>query len=157
MTGRSEGVVYRILTHEEWEASRREGEIRPTERDTLDGYIHLSSESTLAETIQLHFKPEEPLVVVALSVGALGDSLRWEQVPSRGDAPFPHLHDDRIVMEAILQVMDRTAALEANSASKSMHDAEPGPSLETRLTPEGGCSTGSEEPLRTTTERSSAG
>jgi hypothetical protein len=77
-------------------------------------------------------------------------------VPSRGGEPFPHLHGDRIPIEEILHIMDRASALEAISRSNSTRGAGPGPGAETPLTPEGGCSTGFEEMLRTTTGRSSA-
>jgi uncharacterized protein (DUF952 family) len=58
--------------------------------DLADGYIHLSTAAQLTDTVDLHFAGQQNLVVVAVDLAALGDSLRWE--PSRGGQLFPHLY-----------------------------------------------------------------
>ncbi len=51
--------------------------------DEADGYIHLSCGSQVAATLDKHFSGMEGLMLVAVDLSWLGDSLRWE--PARGE------------------------------------------------------------------------
>lgn len=81
--------------------------------DERDGYMHLSSEAQLAETLRLHFTPAPgapPLELVVLEVSAdalTPGTLRWE--PSRGGALFPHVHG----------AVPLTAVIHINALSRS--------------------------------------
>ena len=58
--------------------------------DMADGYIHLSSEAQLAETVAKHFAGQTDLVIAEIDLKMLGDLVRWEV--SRGGALFPHVY-----------------------------------------------------------------
>jgi uncharacterized protein (DUF952 family) len=76
--------------------------------DAADGYIHLSCGSQVAATLDRHFGGVEGLMLVAVELSRLGDSLRWE--PARGGELFPHI-DGPLSMEAVVRVgrVERTA------------------------------------------------
>jgi len=95
--------VYRILLAEQWSEAILLGEVLPNTLDRKDGFIHLSPEQALRETIALHFSKRSDLVVLSLEVARLGSALKWEHVTSRGGA-FPHLHQRAIPWEAIESV-----------------------------------------------------
>jgi uncharacterized protein (DUF952 family) len=58
--------------------------------DIADGYIHLSCASQVAATLDKHFSGLDALVLAAVDLSGLGDSVRWE--PSRGGQLFPHIY-----------------------------------------------------------------
>lgn len=66
------------------------GETTGAPVDILDGYIHLSASTQVAETAAKHFTGEDDLWLVAVDADNLGGALRWE--PSRGGQLFPHLY-----------------------------------------------------------------
>ena len=82
--------VYKILDRAEWIAAQDAGSFTGSPVDFADGYIHLSTSAQAGETARLHFAGRDGLVLLKLSVEALGDALRWE--PSRGGQLFPHLY-----------------------------------------------------------------
>jgi uncharacterized protein (DUF952 family) len=69
--------------------------------DIKDGYIHLSTASQLAETLNKHFDGVEGLMLAAVDLAGLGDRLRWE--PSRGGQLFPHLYAS-LTIDSVLAV-----------------------------------------------------
>jgi uncharacterized protein (DUF952 family) len=83
-------VAYKILIPAELEQLRRDQVFRGSHADIRDGYIHLSTASQLLETLGKHFNGIEHLMLAAIDLARLGDSLRWE--PSRGGQLFPHLY-----------------------------------------------------------------
>lgn len=85
-------TVYKIVDSPSWEAALREGVYRGAPIDHADGFIHLSARHQVMETARRHFAEQEGLLLVAVSVDALGDRLKWE--PSRGGDLFPHLYGD---------------------------------------------------------------
>jgi uncharacterized protein (DUF952 family) len=86
----SDRVAYKIMSANELEQLQRTDTFRGTSVDLADGYIHLSSASQLTETVEKHIKDITGLVVAAVDLSRLGDTVRWE--PSRGGQLFPHIY-----------------------------------------------------------------
>jgi uncharacterized protein (DUF952 family) len=85
-------LAYKIMSAKDWAAARRTGVVPPADVDLRDGFIHLSTEDQVLETVRLHFAGRDDLVAVAFSAEDFGDVLKWEV--SRGGAMFPHLYAD---------------------------------------------------------------
>ncbi len=83
-------VAYKLVERGEWRAALGQGSYSGSAVDHADGYIHLSTGAQLAETARRHFSGRDDLVLVAVDLGGVGDSVRWE--PSRGGELFPHLY-----------------------------------------------------------------
>jgi uncharacterized protein (DUF952 family) len=83
-------TAYKVLTGEQMAALEREGRFDGAPVDLEDGYIHLSTAAQLTETVDKHFAGRGDLHVAAVDLGALGESLKWEE--ARGGALFPHLY-----------------------------------------------------------------
>lgn len=81
--------VYKLLRESEAELLERFGRFAGSPDDERDGFVHLSSAHQVAGTAAKYFA-DENVVLVALSVESLGDTLRFEE--SRGGALFPHLY-----------------------------------------------------------------
>src|SRR5580698_5298729 len=94
-------IVYKIMSAAELEQMQRDGEFRGSPADGRDGYIHLSCGSQLAATLDKHFSGVDGLMLVAVDLSRLGDTVRWE--PARGGQLFPHIHG-RLPVEAVLSV-----------------------------------------------------
>jgi uncharacterized protein (DUF952 family) len=82
-------IAYKVLTADEWVALNA-GTFQGAPIDKADGFIHLSTASQLAETLDRHFSGQAGLIVAAINLTALGDSVRWE--PSRHGQLFPHVY-----------------------------------------------------------------
>ncbi len=95
-------IAYKIMSAKEQDQMRRDGLFRGSPADIADGYIHLSSESQLAGTLEKHFSGVEGLVLAAVDLSRLGDTVRWE--PSRGGQLFPHIHGV-LPMDAVVSIM----------------------------------------------------
>lgn len=83
-------TIYRLLDATTWKEASAAGRFTGTEHDLRDGFIHFSTAEQVAETAARHYAGRSELLLIAVSVAALGDALRWE--PSRGGALFPHLY-----------------------------------------------------------------
>ncbi len=92
------GCVYKILTEAEFGALRA-GSFEGARADLADGYIHLSTATQLAGTVEKHFAGQSGLVVAAVELAALGGDVRWEV--ARGGQKFPHLYG-RLSMAAVV-------------------------------------------------------
>ena len=68
--------------------------------DQLDGFIHFSTDSQVAETVSRHFKGEQGLFLLTYDASTLGPSLKFE--PSRGGQLFPHLYAPLRLEDAFL-------------------------------------------------------
>lgn len=86
----SELFAFKILTREQWNQWRADGDFTGAPVDIADGYIHLSAREQVVETAQKHFAGQDDLILAMIDLAALGDSVKWE--PSRGGAPFPHVY-----------------------------------------------------------------
>jgi uncharacterized protein (DUF952 family) len=84
----AERIFHSVLARE-WRATPAGAPWRPASLDS-EGFVHLSFESQLARTLELHFPPEEELYLLELDPAQLEPDLRLEA--SRGGALFPHLY-----------------------------------------------------------------
>jgi len=82
-------IAYKILTPEQF-AALLEDRFSGAPVDIADGYIHLSTAAQLDETLRKHFTGQDDLVITAVDLAALGNTLRWEV--SRGGQQFPHVY-----------------------------------------------------------------
>lgn len=83
-------TIYRLLAADAWERAQASGRFLGSEHDLRDGFIHFSTAEQVAETARRHYAGQSGLLLLGVSVAALGSALRWE--PSRGGALFPHLY-----------------------------------------------------------------
>ena len=83
-------IAYKVMTVVEMDEMHRLGEFRGSKQDLADGFIHLSSGAQLAETLDKHFRGMDGLVIVAVDLAHLSDTVRWE--PSRDEHLFPHIY-----------------------------------------------------------------
>lgn len=88
-------IVYKVCPAADWFEANGKGYFYGSPDDVRDGYIHLSTVQQLAGTLRRHFSNADgiglpDLVLVALPVEQLGESLKWE--PARGGQLFPHLY-----------------------------------------------------------------
>jgi len=86
----SDRIAYKVMSAAELQQMRRDGVFHGSPADIADGYIHLSCGSQVAATLDKHFSGVDGLVLAAVDLSALGDTVRWE--PSRGGQLFPHIY-----------------------------------------------------------------
>ena len=94
-------IVYKVMSEAEHQQMQRDGVFLGSPVDTADGYIHLSSRSQLAATLDRHFSGVTGLMLVAVDLSRLGDTVRWE--PARGGELFPHIYG-RLPIAAVVSV-----------------------------------------------------
>lgn len=94
-------IVYKITKVEDWKEAKARGSFFGSRDDSRDGFIHLSAEHQVRDTLEKHFSGEDDLVLIAFEAEALGPSLRWEA--SRGGDLFPHLYADLPASRALWQ------------------------------------------------------
>ena len=101
-------IVYKVMSTAELKQMQRDGVFRGSPADIADGYIHMSRGSQLAETLDRHFSGVDGLVLAAVDLSRLGDTVRWE--PSRGGQLFPHIYG-LLPVDAVVSVatLERTA------------------------------------------------
>ena len=95
-------IAYKIMTPAELAQMQRDGRFPGAPADIADGYIHLSCASQLAETWDKHFSGVSGLVLAAVDLSRLGDTVRWEL--SRGGQSFPHIYGV-LTMDAVASVV----------------------------------------------------
>ncbi|HZV84077.1 MAG TPA: DUF952 domain-containing protein [Brevundimonas sp.] len=83
-------VAYKLLDRLEWDGAQASGRYDGSAVDRADGYIHMSTADQLAETARRHYRDRPHLVLLEVTLEALGPGLKWEA--SRGGARFPHLY-----------------------------------------------------------------
>jgi uncharacterized protein (DUF952 family) len=83
-------LVYKIATAAVAAAAAESGSFAGMPIDHSDGYVHLSTAAQLPETLALHFRGQDDLVLLAVRTDAVAADLKWE--PSRGGELFPHLY-----------------------------------------------------------------
>lgn len=94
-------IVYKVMSEAEHQQMRRDGVFRGSPVDLQDGYIHLSCRSQLAATLDRHYRGVAGLMLVAVDLSRLGDTVRWE--PARGGELFPHIYG-RLPVAAVVAV-----------------------------------------------------
>ena len=85
----TETIAYKVFTALEW-AAVKTGTFDGSSVDRADGFIHLSTTAQLTETVDRHFAGQTDLVIAAIDLAALGDTVRWEA--SRHGQLFPHVY-----------------------------------------------------------------
>ncbi len=93
--------IYKIVGQDFWEKSQGEQNLPPMPIDEADGYMHFSTASQLAKTLELYFAGQAGVVILAVEVARLPEALKWEA--SRGGDLFPHLYAN-LPMSAISRV-----------------------------------------------------
>lgn len=96
-------AAYKILTRPEMEALKANGRFEGSAQDAADGFIHLSTDSQLTRTADLHFAGKTDLFVATVDVQAAGASIKWEISPRSG-LVFPHLYgvlEQRLVLRIV--------------------------------------------------------
>lgn len=83
-------VIYKILLPVEWAEFEAAGRFDGSSFDRGSGFIHLSSRKQVDATARRFFAHEPELVVVAVDVAAVAESLRWEAASDGGT--FPHMY-----------------------------------------------------------------
>ena len=83
-------VAWKVLTAAQMAQLLADGSFSGAPVDLADGYIHLSTEDQLAETVAKHFAGQSDLYLAAVDLTALSDTIRWEV--SRGGQLFPHIY-----------------------------------------------------------------
>jgi len=92
-------IAYKVLTAEQMTALETDESFAGAPVDLADGYIHMSTEAQLTETVDKHFAGQTDLHVAAIDLEALGPKLKWEE--SRGGEDFPHLYAP-LLLETVL-------------------------------------------------------
>jgi uncharacterized protein (DUF952 family) len=83
-------LIYKILTADQWQALKRDGESPGAPLDIADGFVHFSTAAQVAGTAAKHFAGQGGLMLLAVEAARLGPALKWE--PARGGDLFPHLY-----------------------------------------------------------------
>ena len=83
-------IIYKIIRQEELAAAQQSGVFEGSSDDKRDGFIHFSSASQLAGSLNKHFSGESGLLIAAVDADTLGRDLKWEE--SRNGDLFPHLY-----------------------------------------------------------------
>jgi uncharacterized protein (DUF952 family) len=109
----SDRIVYKVMSVAELTQMQSDGVFHGSPADIADGYIHLSRGSQLAATLDKHFSGVEGLMLAAVDLSRLGDTVRWEA--SRGGQLFPHIYGP-LPLEAVISVA--TLALTPDGAVK---------------------------------------
>jgi uncharacterized protein (DUF952 family) len=92
-------IVYKVMSSAEAQQMQRDGVFRGSPADIADGYIHLSCGPQLAATLDKHYVGVDGLMLAAVDLSRLGDTVRWE--PSRGGQLFPHIYGP-LPLEAVI-------------------------------------------------------
>ena len=98
--------VYRVFRKEELEKFRKSKLFRGNELDISSGFVHLSTEQQIKETINKYFKTEKTYIV-KFKISDLQNALRWEK--SRNDEIFPHYYgtlESRLIVHITNQYND---------------------------------------------------
>lgn len=85
-------IAYKILTQSEWGEFIQEMVFEGSDVDFEDGFIHLSAESQVQETLHKHFEGGGALIIVKLSLERPELEVRWEE--ARNGEKFPHAYAD---------------------------------------------------------------
>jgi uncharacterized protein (DUF952 family) len=87
---RNPDFIYKIASVDNFAAAKAAGTYTGMPIDEKDGYIHFSTAEQLADTLSLHFKEQNGLVLFSVRSIDLGSRLVWET--SRGGKLFPHVY-----------------------------------------------------------------
>ncbi|NIY76980.1 DUF952 domain-containing protein [Thalassospira sp. HF15] len=91
MTNTTDETIYRVLGSDEWAEALSAGQYDGAPHDIADGFIHFSTQDTLAATLALHYAGRDHLKLLRVPIAPIAAKLKWE--PARGGTLFPHLYD----------------------------------------------------------------
>ena len=83
-------LIYHMCHASEWHSAQLTGSYLGSSQDRTDGFIHFSTAAQVVESAARHRAGQHGLCLVAVTVAAVGDGLRWEA--ARGGQLFPHLY-----------------------------------------------------------------
>jgi uncharacterized protein (DUF952 family) len=92
MPAQAPEFIFKVAPAELVVAAQDSGNFTGMPIDDRDGFIHLSTAAQLRETLALHFRGQDHLVLLAVRADDVEGTLRWE--PSRGGQLFPHVYGD---------------------------------------------------------------
>jgi len=93
--------LYKVLTIFEWNKSVKSGLIE-TSLDNKDGFIHFSSSTQLALTLDLYFKSDNKVILLQIDEKKLDSPLIYEEANGQRIGKFPHLYD-KLSVRSILK------------------------------------------------------
>ena len=87
--------VYKILSIEEWDKAQKLGVIN-TNLDIKDGFIHFSTASQLATSLELYFSNHQEVILLLPNMKTIGANLKYESTKpgSKRNGFFAHLYSD---------------------------------------------------------------
>ncbi|GGE32755.1 glutathione S-transferase [Marinicauda pacifica] len=83
-------VLYRFADPASLAAASASGEFRGEALDEQDGFIHLSTRTQLADTLDAHFAGVDRIALAEIDGAHIADIVKWEV--SRGGERFPHAY-----------------------------------------------------------------
>lgn len=83
-------AILKLFRMDEWRKFNQAHIFTGSPDDERDGFIHFSTEETLAGTLAKYFKDDTQIIIADVDNPAWGNDLKWEI--SRGGASFPHLY-----------------------------------------------------------------
>lgn len=98
-------TICHLARASEWSSYQASGRIAP-ESLASEGFVHCSTHEQSATTIARYFVGVDDLLVLTLSVAALGASIRWDE--SHPGEWFPHVYAP-IPLAAVIEVSPATA------------------------------------------------
>ena len=95
--------VYKILSIEEWDKAQKSGFIN-TNLDIKDGFIHFSTASQLATSLELYFSNHQEVILLLPNMKKIKANLKYESTKpdSKRNGFFAHLYSD-LATEDILK------------------------------------------------------
>ena len=87
--------VYKILSIEEWNKAQKSGFIN-TNLDIKDGFIHFSTASQLATSLELYFSNHQEVILLLPNMKKIKANLKYESTKpdSKRNGFFAHLYSD---------------------------------------------------------------
>ena len=87
--------VYKILSIEEWDKAQKSGFIN-TDLDINDGFIHFSTASQLATSLELYFSNHQEVILLLPNMKKIKANLKYESTKSdsKRNGFFAHLYGD---------------------------------------------------------------
>ena len=87
--------VYKILSIEEWDKAQKSGFIN-TNLDIKDGFIHFSTASQLATSLELYFSNHQEVILLLPNMKKIKANLKYESTKpdSKRNGFFAHLYGD---------------------------------------------------------------
>ena len=101
-------VIYKILPRAMWDEAVAKGAFEGAPVDLADGFMHFSTATQCAKTLELYFAGQKDLVRLAIETATLeaacagkeGAKLQWDHSKSRNE-DFPHLYGMPLPVAAV--------------------------------------------------------